>query len=268
MILKIKHQTNYYYSSCVPRLVQSLKLFPSKSKNQKIIDWKITCNRGSLEESHQDALGHKIFNIFNDNFFGKQTILSQGTVETKDYNGVMNGLQDKVNPLCFLRHTNLTTPGKELTDFSKKIRKSNDVIKFCHSLNLAVSNSIRFKSGATTNETTAESSFKQGEGVCQDYAHILISLARLFEIPARYVNGYLLEDNNTNKYFTHAWVELYISDLGWVAFDPSHKRCIDESYVRLSCGYDFIDASPIKGVKLNYLGEENLSFRLDIHTEQ
>ena len=51
-------------------------------------------------------------------------------------------------------------------------------------------------------------------------------------------------------------------------FDPSHKRCIDENYVRISCGYDFIDASPIKGVKLNYLGEEALNFKLDINIEQ
>ena len=104
--------------------------------------------------------------------------------------------------------------------------------------------------------------------MCQDYAHILISLARLFGIPARYVNGYLLEDNNTNKFFTHAWVELYIANLGWVAFDPSHKRCIDENYVRISCGYDFIDASPIKGVKLNCLGSEDLNFKLDINLQQ
>ncbi len=59
-----------------------------------------------------------------------------------------------------------------------------------------------------------------------------------------------------------------LSFYGMVGFDPSHKRCIDENYVRISCGYDFIDASPIKGVKLNYLGEEALNFKLDINIEQ
>ena len=131
-----------------------------------------------------------------------------------------------------------------------------------------VSESIKFEAEATNNNTTAESSLQLGKGVCQDYAHILISLARLFDIPARYINGYLLEDSNNNKFFTHAWVELYITNLGWVAFDPSHKKCIDENYVRISCGYDFIDASPIKGVKLNYLGNEDLSFKININAEQ
>ena len=86
-----------------------------------------------------------------------------------------------------------------------------------------------------------------------------MSLSKIFNIPSRYVNGYLMDDNNINNYSSHAWVEIYINDLGWVGFDPSHKRCIDENYVRISCGYDFIDASPIKGVKLNYLGEEKES---------
>ena len=77
-----------------------------------------------------------------------------------------------------------------------------------------------------------------------------------------------MDDNNISHYSSHAWVEMYINDLGWVAFDPSHKKCIDQNYVRISCGYDFIDASPIKGVQLNYLGREDLNFKLDINTEQ
>ncbi len=77
-----------------------------------------------------------------------------------------------------------------------------------------------------------------------------------------------MDDSNISNYSSHAWVELFINELGWVAFDPSHKKCIDENYVRISCGYDFIDASPIKGVKSNYLGEEDLNFKLEINFQQ
>ncbi len=268
MILSIKHITSYKFSSSVPRLVQSLKLHPSVCKNQKIITWKLHTNVGVLENSHQDALGHKIFNIYNQNLFGKQTIVSEGKIETKNFGGVMYGLDDKVNPLCFLRQTRLTLPGKNIIQLSKKINIKKNKIKFCHDLNILVANAIEFKTGITNNETTAEKSLKLGKGVCQDFAHILISLARFFDIPARYVNGYVMNDSNLNKYSSHAWIELYINDLGWVGFDPSHKKCIDENYVRISCGYDFIDASPIKGVKLNYLGFENLNFNININIEQ
>ena len=77
MILKICHKTEYYFSSKVPRLVQLLKLYPSKAKTQKILDWKISCNNNTLEEAYQDSLGHKIYNIFNDNYYGSQKIISE-----------------------------------------------------------------------------------------------------------------------------------------------------------------------------------------------
>ena len=114
MILTIKHQTSYNFYSNVPRLVQSLKLYPSNCKNQKVIKWNISTSTGQLCKSHQDALGHTIYNIYNESLIGEQTIVSEGKINTKDFNGVMHGLMDKVNPFCFLRFTHLTKPGEKL----------------------------------------------------------------------------------------------------------------------------------------------------------
>ena len=207
MILNIKHQTNYNFYSSVPRLVQSLKLYPSNCKNQKVIDWNISTSIGQLTKSHQDALGHTIYNIYNEGLIGEQTIISEGKIHTKDFNGVMHGLVDKVNPFCFLRFTYLTKPGEKLIKLSKKIKKKNDQIQFCHDLNRIVSEILDFKTGITNNKTTAEEALKLEKGVCQDYAHILISLSKMFNIPSRYVNGYLMDDNNISNYSSHAWVE-------------------------------------------------------------
>ena len=158
MILNIKHQTTYNFYSSVPRLVQSLKLYPSNCKNQKVIKWNISTSMGQLCKSHQDALGHTIYNIYSESIIGEQTIVSEGKINTKDFNGVMHGLMDKVNPFCFLRFTHLTKPGEKLIKLSKKIKKKNDQIQFCHDLNTLVSESINFKTGITNNQTTAEES--------------------------------------------------------------------------------------------------------------
>ena len=115
MKIEISHETTYNYSEVVPQLIQSLKLFPTKCKNQKIIDWNVFTNKGIIKDSHYDALGHKILNIFNKNLVGKQKIVSSGTILTKDFSGVMKGLQEKVNPLCFLRETKLTKTCKKIT---------------------------------------------------------------------------------------------------------------------------------------------------------
>ena len=97
MILNIKHQTKYNFSSCVPRLIQSLRLYPSQCKNQKVINWNIYSSSGLIEKSYKDSLGHQIYNIYSDDLKGNQIITSEGKVETKDFNGVMHDLTDKVN---------------------------------------------------------------------------------------------------------------------------------------------------------------------------
>lgn len=266
MRIRVNHKTIYKFDSIVPRLTQSLKLYPSKCKNQKIINWTVKSNKGSIINSYTDALGHKILNLFNNNIKGKQIISSEGVIDTRDFSGVMKGLSDKVSHLCFLRQTKLTEPCSKIIELSKKIKKKeNNIINFCHELNLICSESIKYVSGSTNSVTSARKSIEMGQGVCQDFAHILISLARSNNLPARYINGFLLEDKNSKESFSHAWVEIYVENLGWIAFDPSHKKCIDDKYIRISCGLDFLDASPIKGVTTNYSGNESLDVKVSIN---
>ena len=87
-------------------------------------------------------------------------------------------------------------------------------------------------------------------------------------IPARYVNGFLYEDLNAAENSTHAWGELFLKEIGWVGFDPSHKKCVDDKYIRINSGFDFLDASIIKGIKLNYNGNESLESKVFIETCQ
>ena len=74
MKIKITHSTTYKYSSTVPRLIQCLKLYPSICDNQEIIEWKTISSSGKILESHTDALGHRIQNIFINNFHGQLKI--------------------------------------------------------------------------------------------------------------------------------------------------------------------------------------------------
>ena len=103
--------------------------------------------------------------------------------------------------------------------------------------------------GKTDSSTTAAEALKDGAGVCQDHAHLMISIARELRVPARYVVGYLFEpDREDEARETHAWAELHIDSLGWVGFDPSNKVCPTDHYVRLTSGFDANDAAPISGI--------------------
>ena len=76
------------------------------------------------------------------------------------------------------------------------------------------------------------------QGVCQDYAHIMITLARHLHIPCRYISGYLYQQGRSQERAStdamHAWVEAYLPELGWVGFDPTNNTLVDERHVRVA----------------------------------
>ena len=85
MKIKITHSTTYKYNLTVPRLIQCLKLYPSVCENQEIIKWETFSNNGKILESHIDALGHRIQNIFINNFHGQLKITSKGILKNKRF---------------------------------------------------------------------------------------------------------------------------------------------------------------------------------------
>ncbi len=99
-----------------------------------------------------------------------------------------------------------------------------------------------YKKGVTGVNTPAEQAFMGGCGVCQDYAHIMISLLHLSGIPARYVTGFIIGEGAS-----HAWVE-FIADGRWIGADPTHNRFVDEDYIKLGHGRDAKDCLINKGI--------------------
>lgn len=103
--------------------------------------------------------------------------------------------------------------------------------------------------GVTSVKTRAEEALAGGQGVCQDYAHIFISLCRLAGVPARYVAGMI-----TGEGQTHAWAEAWLDGV-WHGFDPTNSRMADETYIRLTHGRDFADGAVDKGCFLGFASQ-------------
>ncbi|HVS51091.1 MAG TPA: transglutaminase family protein [Opitutaceae bacterium] len=104
---------------------------------------------------------------------------------------------------------------------------------------------------ASTNVHTPMSEvLKNRRGVCQDFAHVTIGLCRALKIPARYVSGYLYNgpaDQLRGAQASHAWVEVYLPELGWRGLDPTNDQQPDERYVKIAVGRDYADVSPLRG---------------------
>lgn len=116
-----------------------------------------------------------------------------------------------------------------------------------------------YSPGATTVTTTASDALRAGRGVCQDYAHVFISLCRLAGIPARYVAGMMLGEGAS-----HAWAEVWLNET-WLGMDPTNNRLADETYIKLTHGRDFEDSSIDRG---RFLGFAAQSQEISVKVEE
>ncbi|MDQ6943557.1 MAG: transglutaminase family protein [Candidatus Eremiobacteraeota bacterium] len=118
-----------------------------------------------------------------------------------------------------------------------------------------IHHTFRYRPGTTDVRTTVADVVAARAGVCQDFAHVLIALARSRGIPARYASGYIFRGvaGTLGADASHAWAEAFLPPYGWVGFDPTNDRLIDDGFVLVALGRDYGDVSPTRGL---YRGAE------------
>lgn len=124
-------------------------------------------------------------------------------------------------------------------------------------LNKTIYREFKYRSGSTEIETPLFLIWKKREGVCQDFAHVMISVLRAARIPCRYVCGYIESEPAVSadpsrkrlvgSLATHAWVEVLVPGMTWVALDPTNNQWCGEQHVTVAVGRDFLDAAPVRG---------------------
>lgn len=122
---------------------------------------------------------------------------------------------------------------------------------------------------ATTVTTRVAEVLEHRRGVCQDFAHLMISCLRSLGLTARYVSGYVLTRGPAGKSrlvgadASHAWVASFCPEHGWVAFDPTNAKLAGTEFVTLGWGRDFADVTPLRGVVLG-AAEQQLSVAVSV----
>jgi transglutaminase-like putative cysteine protease len=109
---------------------------------------------------------------------------------------------------------------------------------------------------ATSVTTRVIEVLEHRRGVCQDFAHLMISCLRSLGLPARYVSGYVLNRVPEGKRrlagadASHAWIASHCPGRGWIAFDPTNGKAADLEFITLGWGREFSDVTPLRGVVL------------------
>lgn len=160
---------------------------------------------------------------------------------------------------------------------SEEIRKFSDdcfvedatLWSACNALMQKIYNTLEFTPGFTTINTPVEDVVKAKKGVCQDFAHVMISCLRNMGLAARYVSGYLetIPPPGKEKLIgtdaSHAWVSVYFPAVGWVEFDPTNCLLPSYKHITVAFGCDYHDVAPIKGIVFSS-GKQNLTVKVDV----
>ena len=141
----------------------------------------------------------------------------------------------------------------ELFDYASGFarRANGDIIETMFAVNLELYNGYRYEPGSTHLATTPFETMRDRRGVCQDFAQLFVCLARLLDVPARYVCGYVHTGNDAaaraQSDASHAWVQLYLPQIGWVDFDPTNGTLPSHDHVTVAYGRMYGDATPTGG---------------------
>ncbi len=266
MRLTIEHTTRYSYDQPQRRISQSLRMVPASFEGQRVLDWEISCEGGTIGAEFTDGAGDEVKTLTVSGPVEQIEIVVRGTVETADTTGILKKHKEVIHPTVYLRDTRLTDPDGGIRVIAATARDSypDDQLGLAHELARQTAERVVYTPGTTDQDVTATQALEAGMGVCQDQAHVLISLARCAGLPARYVTGYLHSTSDGASHeASHAWAEVFVKDIGWVGFDPANTCCPDERHIRLGSGLDALEAAPVRGISFGS-GEETMDFSLSV----
>ena len=161
------------------------------------------------------------------------------------------GLASGGRLLEYLAPTDRTTVDQGLGGAARRRVAGADPVEAAAEIASWVSSRVAYVPGATEVQTSAQEAWDQGQGVCQDMAHLTVALLREVGLPARYVSGYLYPQpearpGDSVAGQSHAWVEYWAGE--WVACDPTSGAAVGERHVVVARGRDYADVPPFKGI--------------------
>ncbi|MGO8687104.1 MAG: transglutaminase family protein [Candidatus Dormibacteria bacterium] len=110
---------------------------------------------------------------------------------------------------------------------------------------------LTYRAGTTSVATPLEDVLSLRAGVCQDFAHVMLAIARELGWPARYVSGYLVPEVEGGAGESHAWVEVCGGDGAWTGYDPTAGSAAGPQHIAVAVGRDYGDAAPVRGTFLS-----------------
>ena len=266
MKLLVVHTTRYRYTGPIAESVMEVRLRPMDGVGQRCLEFSLALTSGLKARTYVDGYGNHVhyFNLVRPHT--GLSITSRSVVET--------GLVPDTDPgedlvQDFLRFRSPVKDVEGVQEIARRhaISQPGSAEATEHALDdvtLYISREFAYDRAVTNVYSAVDEVLELRAGVCQDFAHLFIAVARAMGVPARYVSGYIhLPGDKSLTSASHAWAEAWIPGKGWVGYDATHPVRTSEHHVRVAVGRDYTDAAPTRGI---YIGSATGAMQVTVKT--
>lgn len=262
MYYTIRHTTRFRYSSPINESIMEVRIQPRSEGNQYCLDFQLHTSPRAQIMSYRGEFGNRVHHFDIPNSHNHLTITALALVDVSAPPSLPQtlptGTWDELDALTesgeyfdTLMPSHFANPSELLYKLALEldVRRRDDPLTVLRDLNADIYKAFEYSPKTTRVDSPIDEALSLRKGVCQDLAHIMITLVRHLQIPCRYVSGYLYrgEGRSTGE-ATHAWVEAFLPNTGWVGFDPTNNTLTDERHVCVAVGRDYADVPPTRGV--------------------
>ncbi len=266
MYYTVRHLTKFVYSNAVSESIMETRMHPRSDALQRCLNFQLSVSPRCRVFSYRDHLANNVHHFDIPGAHEQLVIVAESLVEMEETLPVPSFLAPDAWAALdadvqagdfweFLFPSEFATPTPLLEELAVKleVHRRDDPLMVLHELNEKLYRYFDYVPRSTNVDSPIDLALEQKCGVCQDFAHIMIALVRdRLKIPCRYVSGYLYHgDSDTDRSVnsaTHAWVEAYLPQLGWVGFDPTNWLIAGDRHIRTAIGRDYADVPPTHGI--------------------
>lgn len=258
MFLEVEHHLSFDYSAFIRESFLELRMQPKTTPHQTLSSFVLAVGPPSAIARYRDWNDNAVHHFTVTNYHNRIAVEGRSAVHTHPTAPPIDSLADRL-PLAgqlggLYDYTELggpVRPSAAMHEFHRSVAVPPDagLGALTLALGAAVSTRFEYQKNVTRYDSTSDDFLRLGAGVCQDFAHLMLGLLRLSGAPCRYVSGYLhVSPRDGEASQSHAWVEVFSPEHGWVPFDPTHNRQVDERYVVVGHGRHYEDVPPNKGI--------------------
>jgi transglutaminase-like putative cysteine protease len=274
MHLQVQHRFAFEYDAFISESFLELRVQPKTTPQQAVASFELAVGPPTTVHRYRDWNDNLTHHFTITKFHDRIAVSTRSLVQTHRAGVAIAALTDRP------AREGLAYPLRDFLEFGGPV-KLTPALRAAHraigvgptaplgeqvqALGAYIAGRFEYRKNVTTYDSTTEDFLEIGGGVCQDFAHLMLGLLRLRGIPCRYVSGYLhVERKKREASQSHAWVEFHSPTAGWVPFDPTHERTVDERYVVVGHGRHYDDVPPNKGI---YRGIARETLKAEVVTE-